>query len=108
MSAVVEWFSKFALFPSVGPYTRIALIIAFVVFAVALVLTLIRLLRGPNVEDRILALDTLYVNALAITILLGLAFATSVFFEAALIIGMLGFVGTVVMAKYLARGDIVE
>lgn len=105
---MAEFLSKLPVFTQVGPYTRVALVIAFVLFAIALLLTLYRLVRGPNVEDRILSLDTLYVNALAVTILLGIAFSTSVFFEAALVIGMLGFVGTVVMAKFLSRGDIVE
>ena len=58
--------------------------------------------------DRILALDTLYVNSMALLVLLGLRFDTSLYFEAALIIAMLGFVGTVALSKYLLRGDIVE
>lgn len=67
-----------------------------------------RLLRGPTLPDRILALDTLYVNSMALLILLGLRFDTELYFEAALIIAMLGFVGTVALSKYLLRGDIVE
>ncbi len=77
-------------------------------FAIAIALNLYRLIRGPNTEDRILALDTAYINALALTVLLGIVFNTSVFFEAALVIALLGFLGTVVMAKYLSQGDIVE
>jgi multicomponent K+:H+ antiporter subunit F len=67
-----------------------------------------RLLRGPTLPDRILALDTLYVNSMALLVLLGLRFDTALYFEAALVIAMLGFVGTVALSKYLMRGDIVE
>ncbi|PHV12316.1 K+/H+ antiporter subunit F [Chitinimonas sp. BJB300] len=78
------------------------------IFCLALLLCFGRLLRGPNLADRILALDTLSVNALALLILLGIYFQTTLYFEAALMIAMLGFVGTVVMAKFLNRGDIAE
>jgi multicomponent K+:H+ antiporter subunit F len=67
-----------------------------------------RLLRGPDLPDRILALDTLYINALALVVLMGIQFRSTVFFEAALLIALLGFVGTVAMTKYLLRGDIIE
>jgi multicomponent K+:H+ antiporter subunit F len=77
-------------------------------FAMALLLAAWRLLRGPGVADRILALDTLYVNTLALLVVLGLHSGTELYFEAALLIAMLGFVGTVVLSKYLLRGDIVE
>ncbi|HPF27002.1 MAG TPA: K+/H+ antiporter subunit F [Steroidobacteraceae bacterium] len=82
--------------------------IALTLLALAMVLCLIRLLRGPDIADRILALDTLYINALATLIVLGIRLQNSVFFETALIIGMLGFVGTVVLSKYLIRGDIID
>jgi multicomponent K+:H+ antiporter subunit F len=77
-------------------------------FSLALVLNLYRLLRGPGLADRILALDTLYINSLALLILVGIHFDTTVFFEAALVIAMMGFVGTVVLSKFVIRGDIVE
>ena len=77
-------------------------------FAIALLLNAWRLLRGPALPDRVLALDTLYINTLALLVLLGLWFGSGVYFEAALLIAMLGFVGTVVLSKYLLRGDIVE
>ena len=77
-------------------------------FTVALLLNLYRLLRGPGLADRILALDTLYINSMALLILVGIRFDTAVFFEAALVIAALGFVGTVVLSKFVVRGDIVE
>jgi len=77
-------------------------------FALALLLNGWRLLRGPGLPDRILALDTLYVNTLALLVLLGIQWNTPLYFEAAMLIAMLGFVGTVVLSKHLLRGDIVE
>jgi multicomponent K+:H+ antiporter subunit F len=77
-------------------------------FALALALNAWRLFMGPSLPDRILALDTLYINALALLVVLGVQWADKVFFELALLIGLLGFVGTVAVAKYLLRGDIVE
>jgi len=77
-------------------------------FALALLLNLYRLLRGPGLADRILALDTLYINSLALLILLGIHFGTALFFEAALVIALMGFVGTVVLSKFVVHGDIVE
>ncbi|HPU53257.1 MAG TPA: K+/H+ antiporter subunit F [Burkholderiaceae bacterium] len=74
----------------------------------AMALAAWRLLRGPGLPDRILALDTLYINTLALLVTLGLVFGHAHFFEVALLIGLLGFIGTVVTAKFLLRGDIAE
>jgi len=74
----------------------------------ALLLCLWRLLRGPEATDRVLALDTMYVNVVALVVLLGLREGSSLFFEAALLIALLGFASTVALARYLSRGDIVE
>jgi multicomponent K+:H+ antiporter subunit F len=78
------------------------------VFALSLALNVYRLLRGPSLPDRILALDTLYVNTIALLVLLGIGFDTQLFFEAALVVALLGFISTVALAKYIARGDIIE
>lgn len=77
-------------------------------FTTALLLAGWRLLRGPTLADRILALDTLYVNSVALLVLVGMYFGTANYFEVALIIAMIGFVSTVALAKYLLRGDIIE
>jgi multicomponent K+:H+ antiporter subunit F len=76
--------------------------------AVAMLLVGWRLLRGPETTDRILALDTLYINAVALVILLGLRWKTPLLFEAALIVAMLGFVSTVSLARFVSRGDVIE
>ena len=78
------------------------------VVGVAMLLSLWRLLRGPTVPDRILALDTLYVTAIAELMLFGLYLDSAIYFEAALVIAMLGFGSTVVLSKYVLRRDIVE
>lgn len=85
-----------------------AIVVSLYAVGVAMLLSTWRLLRGPTVPDRILALDTLYVNTIALLILFGMHLESSVFFEAALIIAMLGFVGTVMLSKYVMRRDIVE
>lgn len=78
------------------------------IMGLALVLTLARLIKGPDLPDRILALDTLYINAIALLVLFGVWLGSDLYFEAALLIAVMGFVGTVAVAKYLLRGDIIE
>ncbi len=85
-----------------------AVVVALYAVGLAMLMSLWRLLRGPSVPDRILALDTLYVNTIALLILFGMYLDSSIYFEAALIIAMLGFVGTVMLSKYVMRRDIVE
>ncbi|MBB5347423.1 K+/H+ antiporter subunit F [Desulfoprunum benzoelyticum] len=87
---------------------NLAVIIAFVCIAVALLLNFWRLIRGPSLPDRILALDTMYINTVALLVLFGIYQGLTVFFEAALIIALMGFVSTVALCKYLLRGDIIE
>jgi multicomponent K+:H+ antiporter subunit F len=87
---------------------NIALPIAFALVAAAFVLSFWRLLIGPSTPDRILALDTLYINAIALLVLLGIQLSSALYFEAALLIALMGFIGTVALCKYLLRGDIIE
>ena len=77
-------------------------------FALALLCCGYRLLRGPGLPDRILALDTLYVNTIALLVLFGIQHDTQLLFEAALVVALLGFVGTVALSKYVTRGDVIE
>lgn len=81
---------------------------AFVMLAAAMTLNIWRLIRGPSAPDRILALDTLAVNTIALVMLLGIGLSTAAYFEAALLIAMMGFVGTVALCKFLLSGDIIE
>jgi multicomponent K+:H+ antiporter subunit F len=68
----------------------------------------VRLLRGPNAQDRILALDCMYLNGMLLMLVLGIQQATMHYFEAALLVALLGFVGTTAMAKFLLRGEVIE
>jgi multicomponent K+:H+ antiporter subunit F len=77
-------------------------------FALALLFSGYRLLRGPGLPDRILALDALYVNAIALLVLFGIQFDTQLLFEAALVVALLGFIATVALSKYVTRGDVIE
>lgn len=86
----------------------IALPIAFTLLSAALMLNLWRALRGPELPDRIVALDTLYINTVALLMLDGIWLGSDIYFEAALLIAMLGFVGTVALCKHVLRGDIIE
>ena len=89
-------------------FLNYALIFSFAAVAVAQVLSMVRLVIGPTVADRILALDTMVVNAIGLIVLLGIAQGTRIYFEVALIIAMLGFVSTVAYARFILRGDIIE
>jgi len=85
-----------------------AIWIASSFMGLALLLNLYRLLRGPDIPDRIVALDTAYINAMALLVLFGIQQGSRAYFEIALLMAMVGFVGTAMLAKYLLRGDIIE
>lgn len=87
---------------------NVALDVAFVLFAAAMGLNLLRLARGPDLVDRALALDTLQVNAAASLVLYGLRTGSTVYYEAALVIALFGFLGTVLVGRYLTRGRVIE
>ncbi len=86
----------------------IALDISVLAVSLAMVLCVWRLVRGPQSIDRVLAVDTLYLNTVALVLLLGIRLQTQLLFEAALIVAMLGFAATVGLARYLSRGDVIE
>ena len=81
---------------------------AFFVVSVSQVMAMYRLWIGPNTGDRILALDTMVINAIGLIVLLGIYQGIQIYFEASLIIAMLGFVSTVAYARFVLRGDIIE
>lgn len=91
-----------------SPVITAALTVAMGCVALAILLNLWRLFKGPSASDRILALDTMVINAIALIVLLGIRESTVMYFEAALLLAMVGFVGTAAYAKFLLRGDIVE
>ncbi|MFO1360960.1 MAG: K+/H+ antiporter subunit F [Burkholderiales bacterium] len=84
----------------------LALNVAFAAFGLAFLLAAFRLLRGPSAPDRILALDTLYVDAVALALLLAVQQDSAAYFEVALLIALIGFVSTVALARFVARGDV--
>lgn len=86
----------------------IALVIALISLALGQVLSMVRLVIGPTTGDRILALDTMVINALGLVVVLGIYQGVKVYFEVALLVAMLGFVSTVALARFLLRGDIIE
>lgn len=87
---------------------NLTLIIAFIGVALGQLAAMVRLVIGPGPGDRILALDTMVINAIGIIVLLGIWQGTQIYFEASLIIAMLGFVSTVAYARFILRGDIIE
>ena len=85
-----------------------ALAFGFAALGLALAMNLWRLVRGPGASDRILALDTMVINVIGLIVLTDIASGSGAAFEAALLLAMVGFVGTVAYAKFLLRGDIIE
>jgi multicomponent K+:H+ antiporter subunit F len=81
---------------------------ALLCFVLGLGCAAIRLIRGPRAEDRILALDTIYINGMLILLVLGLRFEAGLYFDVALLIALFGFVGSFALAKFLLRGEVIE
>jgi multicomponent K+:H+ antiporter subunit F len=88
--------------------TEIASAIALGSIIISILLNLYRLLIGPDATDRALALDTMVINAIGLIVLMGILFATTMYFEAALLFAMVGFLTTVAFCKYLLRGNVIE
>ncbi len=77
-------------------------------FVLAMTFAVIRLLRGPSAQDRVLALDTFYINGMLTLLMLGIRSGTTVYFDIALLIALFGFVGSVALSKFLLRGEVIE
>ncbi len=92
MNAILPWAIDFAL----------------LCFSLAMICAVLRLLRGPTAQDRVLALDTLYVNGMLAVLVLGIRLGSPVYFDIALLIAMFGFVGSAAMSKFLLRGEVIE
>ncbi|MCO5146267.1 MAG: K+/H+ antiporter subunit F [Aquamicrobium sp.] len=86
----------------------VAVTAAQVMLAAAMALALARMIRGPRAQDRVLGLDTLYVNAMLMLLVFGIRTGSTLYFEAALVIAVLGFVATAALAKFLMRGEVIE
>ena len=82
--------------------------IAQVMLTLAMACAAVRMLRGPRAQDRVLGLDTLYLNAMLLLLTFGIRSGSSFYFEAALVIALLGFVATAALAKFLMRGEVIE
>ncbi|MDB6142750.1 MAG: putative monovalent cation/H+ antiporter subunit [Pseudomonas sp.] len=85
-----------------------ATLLSLCIFVAAMVLTLIRLFKGPSAQDRVLALDYLYIIGMLMMLVLGIRYASDMYFEAALLIALFGFVGSFALAKFLLRGEVIE
>lgn len=92
MNAILPWAIDFAL----------------LCFSLAMICAVLRLLRGPTAQDRVLALDTLYVNGMLTVLVLGIRLGSAVYFDIALLVAMFGFVGSAAMSKFLLRGEVIE
>lgn len=92
MSAVLEWAINLSLF----------------MLALAIALASVRLLRGPTAQDRVVALDSLYISGMLLLLVLGIHFGHQLYFDVALLIALFGFAGSVAMAKFLLRGEVIE
>lgn len=85
-----------------------AILLTLFIYCVAMILTVIRLFKGPSAQDRVLALDYLYIVAMLVMLVLGIRYASDTYFEAALLIALFGFVGSFALAKFLLRGEVIE
>ena len=91
-----------------SPLLTGAITLTLCAYAVAMLIALWRVLRGPAAQDRVLALDMIYVIGMLIMLVLGIRHASDLYFEAALLIALFGFVGSAGMAKFLRRGGVLE
>lgn len=82
--------------------------VAQILLGLAMACAVFRILRGPRAQDRIVGFDSLYVNAMLLFLAFGIRSGTTIYFEAALIVALLGFVSTVALAKFLLRGEVIE
>ena len=91
-----------------SPLLATAITVTLVLYAAAMALALVRLMRGPSAQDRVLALDFLSVVAMLMMLVLAVRYDSSMYFEAALLLALFSFVSSVAMAKFLLRGEVIE
>ena len=85
-----------------------SIVTAQLLLGVAMACATYRILRGPRAQDRVVGFDSLYVNAMLLLIVFGIQSGTTLYFEVALIVALLGFVSTVAFVKFLLRGEVIE
>ncbi|MQW87588.1 K+/H+ antiporter subunit F [Sinorhizobium saheli] len=85
-----------------------SVLLAQIMIALAMAFALYRIARGPRAQDRILGLDTLYINGMLMLLTYGIRTANTLYFESALIVAVIGFASTVAFAKFLMRGEVIE
>ncbi len=85
-----------------------ALYFGFACFGLGMLMCILRIAKGPTAADRILALDTLVINVIALLILYGVHKSTAIYYEASMLVAMVGFVSTVAYCRFVLRGDIIE
>lgn len=90
------------------PLIDLAVVVALSCYVVAMALAFVRLLRGPAAQDRVLALDFIYINGMLVVLVLGIRYGSSMYFESALLIALFGFVSSAALAKFLLRGEVIE
>jgi len=90
------------------PVLALAIKLSLFFLALAIALATIRLLRGPTAQDRVVALDSLYISGMLLLLVLGIQFGHHLYFDVALLIALFGFAGSVAMAKFLLRGEVIE
>lgn len=91
-----------------SPMLSTVTFIAIGCYATAMTIALWRILCGPTAQDRVLALDFVYTNGMLVVLVIGIRFASDMYFEAALLMALFGFVGSMAMAKFLLRGEVTE
>ena len=86
----------------------VAITTTLVLYAAAMALALVRLFRGPRAQDRVIALDFIFVTAMLVMLVLAIRYDSSMYFEAALLMALFGFVSSAALAKFLLRGEVIE
>lgn len=91
-----------------SPLLQVSITVTLVLYALAMAVALGRLLRGPTAQDRVLALDFVTVVGMQVLLVLAIRYASDMYFEAALLLALFGFVSTAAMARFLLRGEVIE
>ncbi|MGS0757671.1 K+/H+ antiporter subunit F [Roseateles sp. GG27B] len=91
-----------------SPLLSVSINITLVLYLLAMLLGLVRMLRGPSSQDRVLAMDFIFVVAMLVMLVLAIRYNSSMYFEGALLMALFGFIGSVALAKFLLRGEVIE